>query len=530
MRMNTAHWARRAAMLAGVGLLAFGTPATAAAKAPTAKATAARLAGKVAKTHSVTALLAVMRALHIGVFSASGKRLVRGAQRSAHDFYLYEPELDAMANALAQHRTWSLDDLAAFFTKAGFVRRGGAPWDAGSIRAQLARIAVSAAKEKPALPGLLLHDLGLSKSQTRLNALQFFLVTADAFAPTIRRKRPAYRAPATGGCGGGPPVPGGWVLGGTGFSNAGEASSGSGALIDAVHGYLIANVGISTELTPLDGTESHYGPAGHEALAGKELEYRVTVRSTLAPSATAIACGWLAHLPLPGAGGVPGVTVQWASGSLGGHGELSPPLPTDAGGTTTLTFKPKDEAFPGFGTEHTDSGDVFAQVSLDRLGPLSPYASFGPALLQAPWKVTYHQPRGFKFATPLDYPTPPRSEGSNSATAVDAHVCGTTPYGVPWSGTRHNLESGPGGPINDYQRAFDDLVLQPNQPEGPGGMLGLYYYEGRPVPGTFDVQLIEAPSPQAQVRVVDDYPFDGGWILRTVTVPLQDDPTCPDTP
>src|SRR5688572_21959357 len=68
--------------------------------APSPAATAKRLAGQVAGARTAAtrrdAVLAVMRSVGIGVYTASGKRLVRGQDRSRSDFYLYDAEVRAI--------------------------------------------------------------------------------------------------------------------------------------------------------------------------------------------------------------------------------------------------------------------------------------------------------------------------------------------------------------------------------------------------------------------------------------------------
>jgi hypothetical protein len=41
-------------------------------------------------------------------------------------------------------------------------------------------------------------------------------------------------------------------------------------------------------------------------------------------------------------------------------------------------------------------------------------------------------------------------------------------------------------------------------------------------------QLLPGPPAEVRVHITDDYPFKGGGVLRTVTVPLQEGTTCPD--
>ena len=55
------------------------------------------------------------------------------------------------------------------------------------------------------------------------------------------------------------------------------------------------------------------------------------------------------------------------------------------------------------------------------------------------WNISYHRPRGFRFATPLTFPPTP-SGGLNDGFAISAHVCGEDLYASPWAGTEYLLD------------------------------------------------------------------------------------------
>ena len=61
----------------------------------------------------------------------------------------------------------------------------------------------------------------------------------------------------------------------------------------------------------------------------------------------------------------------------------------------------------------------------------------GPEVLR--WDISYHRPRGFRFATPLTLPPTP-SGGLNDGFAISAHVCGEDLYASPWAGTEYLLD------------------------------------------------------------------------------------------
>ena len=108
------------------------------------------------------ALIAVMKALHIGVYTPKGKAMVRGYERGPRDFYLYDFELQAMATAIGQKRFWSSADLAAAF--APLFSSGAQAPTAQTIEEALrstSRAAVNRPKDKRSLFPLLVRELGL---------------------------------------------------------------------------------------------------------------------------------------------------------------------------------------------------------------------------------------------------------------------------------------------------------------------------------------------------------------------------------
>lgn len=86
---------------------------------PAAKRLAARVARARTPAAGYRALVAVMRALNVGVYSADGKAVVRGAERSVHDFYLYDFQLWIMAAALSDDQSADLAELRRVLVIAG---------------------------------------------------------------------------------------------------------------------------------------------------------------------------------------------------------------------------------------------------------------------------------------------------------------------------------------------------------------------------------------------------------------------------
>src|SRR5690242_16068662 len=89
-----------AAVAAAVASVLAGTSSQAAV-APSQASLAATLSRRVESASTAAsryqALLAVMKAFRIGVYTSAGRPVVRGAERTPRDFYVYDFELRALA-------------------------------------------------------------------------------------------------------------------------------------------------------------------------------------------------------------------------------------------------------------------------------------------------------------------------------------------------------------------------------------------------------------------------------------------------
>ena len=109
---------------------------------------------------------AYSEALGIGVYAADGTRLAGGAEKSAQDFYYYEPELQTLAGSLVRSDRWSFDDIAAFLNAKGLLA-DGATVTALQMQAAVAK-AIGDAAATPGTPASFerefVHELGLKHS------------------------------------------------------------------------------------------------------------------------------------------------------------------------------------------------------------------------------------------------------------------------------------------------------------------------------------------------------------------------------
>jgi len=115
---------------------------------------------------------------------------------------------------------------------------------------------------------------------------------------------------------------------------------------------------------------------------------------------------------------------------------------------------------------------------------------------------------------------------------VEAHVCGADPYAAPWSGTWHRLETDQGGNQRDtgFGRTFDNWVFVPGQTSVPKPPFYAVDDPGDEIQGELVRGTPPDPPLMARLRVKQTPPTLGGPIFATVTVPVEEDLSCPDNP
>jgi hypothetical protein len=525
-----------------------------------------------------------MRAFRIGVYTAAGHTVARGSERGPKDFYAYDFELRAVAAGLAQKTTWSLDDVADELTRAGLTAHGQ-PLTAEELRAAIVAGTVQARRSPTSpysLAPLLVRDLGLRHAQPydtatnaslqgiRLDALQRALLIADVVVAGERSK-PAADVRATSSvmsssvkCPGferlGPgdgPHPAGWKIGKwlieklPGISSAKKALK---HLLELFHAALLGPAIDFHEVKPEEVTSTHYGPAANHPdftephYPGQQLFYRVEVdmRADLAKNEPdLVACGEDIGLKFPKQGPVGKVPIQWRTlltsqgyDQLLEHGTITSQDETGSDGRAILLFRPKNEDFPGLGQRRVDVGALqpgalvlgaFGNEAAQLFEDVTPIFTTLTA-----WSVEYHKPRGFKFAE-LEYPPAPSPQYTfhTESWGVEAHVCGSDPYGVPWSGTWHLLWTAQDGSHRDngFGRTFDNWVFVPGQSSIP---LPPFYSTDDPldeIQGEFVRGTPPDPPLMVRLRVKQPIPPTlGGDRYRTVMVPVEDDMSCPDNP
>jgi len=421
------------------------------------------------------ALLEVMDALGIGVYSATGAQIVGGAERGAGDFYLYELEIELMAKALGRAQAagtspelaaagfddgdlLTVEDLAMTLTSLP-VLEGGAAVDPELLRQVIvegAQAAQASPNDSSSLGPLVARQLGLSHEQPydlftnvpieqlRFDPLQSFLILSDILLPIVAESGPVEVGgtqivaqskgilattsdvhPCEDAVGTG--VKEGWSGGkwAAGFiKKIGNPVKIAAVAIDGIHGSMLA---YSVLVYSLDQTlDTHYG---HES-AGEALRFRVKVEMVDELPENVVKCGWLLGVEFPKKGPIKDVGMVWQQPQLGQHGTVictETCVKTAPDGIATLIFQPKQEDQPGRGWVVEERGTVTGYAMYQSrhknvLGSISQIIT--PKSGATAWTVTHHQIPGYDVTLTVqydvhlhDYPTPPMYPHDHDYTA-----------------------------------------------------------------------------------------------------------------
>ena len=384
------------------------------------RALAEALADRMARARSNRArertLLQVMEAVHVGVYTPEGMAVARGAERGWGDFYLYDFELQALAENLGRDQTYDLTTIAAILEQVGLQIEGTAPTAQDVLRGL--QQAIIDSRENPddpySLVPFLIQEIGLQRKdspydlaqeqtveQVRLDGLQSLLVLGDLLLPYVYATDPIEGPVDLGGTIGrgglAAPLPiqtddcAGLLdpdnakipyWGKTLIRAAKLTTSGASIVvpklrvagrvlgplaaalvtIEALHGVMLA-VGIEVKELEARVGPTHYGHGS----PGKKLEFRIRVVNHMDIPEALVNCGWLATVEFPPQGPVSGVDVVWFADDLKNHGTLDCTSgyvfpcysTTGSDGIAKLTFTPKDETRPyGKGLEREEMGIV----------------------------------------------------------------------------------------------------------------------------------------------------------------------------
>ncbi len=402
---------------------------------------AARLVRAVTRAHAKRARIrAVEQALHalgVGVYTGKGKQVAGGFERGAKGIYLYDFEVQLIADQLAGKRLASFDQVATQLAKSG-MRLGAGTVTGQTLAAAVAkgikRLGGKKARRTPAgALAAVVRKLGQARHVDLIHApaadkpvldpLQRILIGVDATRHATHQAGPAraaasaagaspLAAAAGSGCGGN--------IGGTISYSKGigtmvatkGAEGGPGVIVqelkDGIDGMAMAySVGIQAAKTKLSGS---FGTSGPKSAAPMLFKVKVTMRDDYSHGKPK--CGRLAGYKMPKKGGIPGVPILWQRDSEG-HLTYLGETPscgavcithTDSHGIATMTFQPDDEYLPGVGPKvyqgGTTTADEFAQVAQHNiLGSIAQAIGFRKQAAIR-WEVSYHHPAGYRVDLP----------------------------------------------------------------------------------------------------------------------------------
>lgn len=417
------------------------------------QATAKALVAAVQRAHGSSArakaLLALMRRLHVAVYTGSGKSLVKNAAGARHAF-LYDFELVALANSLERGDRVPVSKLAEQLSAAGLHRPGQA-LDAADLAPALAlgvRDGLAHPKSPGSMPALVLSALGeaddpavdiahLSPSDS-LDPVQAELVMV-AFAELAydhgghgahgghggHAKTSSYAPPAASqsdACGelneaedfvlsGGMDGLGGKAMKKTvkkifkdQYLTKAERDSlkKAAAIEDALHGTALA-FSVAVHGAPETAGPVHYD---HSASEHNVLEMRIAVEMLDDYGKVVVKCGPLAGIKFPAKGGIPNVPMHWEYPNLDKHGSVvcgEGCTATGPEGIATLRLVLKGEQIPGYGIQVEDTGNADALAAYQSAFGASPLGGSFWAQYMTPkiggvrWFVTYHKEPNLTF-------------------------------------------------------------------------------------------------------------------------------------
>ncbi|HUG14531.1 MAG TPA: hypothetical protein VMM78_05865 [Thermomicrobiales bacterium] len=408
------------------------------------------------------ALLDVMAAVNVGVYTGDGTMVLGGAERGAADFYLYDIELRMMAGAMGRGQTSGVVDLAMQLTAMDVLSESRVV-DPELLR-QGILAGVAAARVAPhdlsSRSALLVRELGLLQPEPydlfrdpslltmRIDPLSFFLLLSEISVPLVKPELPLAAGASSQlmAQSNGVLKPQssalcdaiGMAIGDLGktayswgkisaevFKLIPNAIGKATLVLDGIHGAVLAySVGV-TMLN--DGPQrTHMGPAGHTPLAGEPLRFRIKVEMRDALPDGVVSCGWILGTEYPKQGPIEDVSIHWFWETQSPDGQPlhemvemqcgsacpvagASALAIDAtgpDGIATIILVPREEPDPGSGWIVEDTG-VITGVALyqsrftNLLGAYAQYLT--PKSDGARWWIGRHETPGWQVTMTLSY-------------------------------------------------------------------------------------------------------------------------------
>jgi hypothetical protein len=273
------------------------------------------------------AVLAVMRALKVGVYTGDGGQIVAGNEAGPNDFYLYQFEVKAIANALGRRSLTSVEQVAKELSKLTENEKISAVQLAGAMKDGAVEARTSPT-QYDSLVALLARELGLKHKWSydlakgiapktpALDPLQAFLARADVTTTLGREARQsATTLRSSGPCNpdGFKGDAGKWVAFGKWVANKIPAVSNAVSIYDDA-------IDLSHAATLMDGIKATVKPADSKLKAAVGSPHRdptgfsVTIRLEMKldkRTREIIKCGQMAGMNIPKDGPLKKIPVKW---------------------------------------------------------------------------------------------------------------------------------------------------------------------------------------------------------------------------
>lgn len=335
----------------------------------------------------VAAILGIFDGINLGVYTADGRPIVVGAERSEADVWAYDFEVAGLGAAVRDGDEVELGSIARDIVELAKSDGGASFTDADVVRA--VQQAAASVVADPGQPGA--YALAVAVELTRqgtptvdlaaatgdpvmLDSLAAFLVTLDLVLPHVAAQPPsgivhdgrvaavgdavALAAPCSIA-----PGSGGWIAG----ISAGSVAGLSGITNASFDRYLQGRlVGATVEMRlegPPDWHHGHGDANGGTDATERLYELGISVR--VPGPAGQIPCGSLSGATLPPLGAIVGADVRWRHPNLEEHGAIETDPKTSERGNAFLVVTPRTEPHPSaIGPEQRRTVSIEAQVNV----------------------------------------------------------------------------------------------------------------------------------------------------------------------
>jgi hypothetical protein len=382
------------------------------------------------------AILGILAAAGIGVYTADGQPVVVGAERSSDDFFAYDFEVAALGIAVRDGDTTMFADMVDDLAAAG-ISDGETAITVEDLASAIQRAAAAASDDSSMAGGYGIRvvraltqqgptgiDLAepFDAAEVRLDSLSVFLLAADITLPSLDAAAASPgRLVAQAASADRPPRA--VLAASAACDNIGRLADRANRTIGQIAQELLRNgltaqqTGISpylhavlmhaaveAKMTGSQGWHYFHRDTGNTGIAA----YSFTLRLRVRPTQQSIDCGLLTGVTLPPEGPLKEAPVTWDAAQLTRHGTNDCPAwgcqATDNDGLAVLEHTQKIEPGPGgVGPEQEELVTVKASANIARaLGPDMAMILQSPLVVRAERQSTVKWHRSYKVKLELE--------------------------------------------------------------------------------------------------------------------------------